>query len=155
MVNEDGTETVLSASDSSNSSDVSGLVPLDPLYVFNEYMRSSAGNLWFQNSETTTQKNTTAKNKKGDKNGIMSNGSAIVAGAEERDAADAAGKKSLYLAVLQEGAMALENLLTKNLTKGESRVKANQVFELNLKTVSLLNFGPYGGERVHYPLEKR
>jgi hypothetical protein len=71
--------------------------------------------------------------------------------------------KLLQANVLEEGKATLERILTQNNITGstgsgimgESRAKQNQIYDLNLKSVSLLNFGPYGGDRVLYPLQKR
>ena len=70
-------------------------------------------------------------------------------------------EKKLQSAILYEGKLVLEKLLNSNTINGsdsvmsESRANSNQIFELNLHTVTLQNFGPYGGDKVNYPLEKR
>ena len=72
----------------------------------------------------------------------------------------ARGKELLHSAVLAEGKETLGRILNTNITRKnsmgtESRSSANQIFELNLRDVSLHHFGPYGGDRVIYPLAKR
>ena len=65
--------------------------------------------------------------------------------------------KTLFQSVLSNGMETLERISSQNTSSssGESRSTKNQVFNLDLHEVSLSNFGPYGGSKVNYPLQKR
>jgi hypothetical protein len=62
-------------------------------------------------------------------------------------------KYKQYLKVLEEGRNTIYKILnTNNATDNNNK---NQVFNLNLNNLNIQNFGPYGGDKVFYPLSKR
>ena len=65
--------------------------------------------------------------------------------------------KTLFQRVLSDGTETIERITDQNSSSsvGERRSTENQIFNLDLHQVSLSNFGPYGGGKVHYPLQKR
>jgi hypothetical protein len=121
----------------------------DPVYLFNEYMRVVETDLTLNPSDSSSN---TVKKNKNDINATLS---------ELDNIENQNNKIFLHNTVITEGLRTLDRILNENSINGsmnmvgESRVKSNNFFNLNLHTVSLLNFGPYGGERVDYPLQKR
>ena len=156
---QNGTSSTNTDNDNENnesSKDVD-ISKVDPIFILNQYMRSTAGNLLFQDlkkSDTNDKKKTkiAMSNTTSNTIDLLLNNNTVY----END-----GDKILHAAVLKEGIITLNRILSSNNITGkdsvitESRANANQIFDLNLQSVSLLNFGPYGGERVFYPLEKR
>lgn len=121
----------------------------DPIYLFNEYMRVVETDLTINPSNSS---NNTPKKNKNDTNEALS----------ELENIENQNQKIFFQnTVVTEGLKTLDRILNENSINGsvnmlgESRAKTNHFFDLNLHTVSLLNFGPYGGERVDYPLQKR
>ena len=134
-----GDSNILGHDDGDNSSHLLDITQTDPLNTFLDYLTASEG----VSNSTIPVKNSTP--------------SALASNISEEKI------KLLQLNVAEEGRATLERMLTQNNVTGstgngimgESRAKQNQIYDLNLKSVSLLNFGPYGGDRVFYPLQKR
>jgi hypothetical protein len=128
----------------------------NPVTVLEEYMKSAVGSLLFQNGENKESVKTNGKTTKSSSNTTESVQNSSIS--EELDV-NTANKELLQSAVLAEGRETLGRILNSNITGKssgvESRSVANQIFELNLRDVSLHHFGPYGGNRVLYPLGKR
>ena len=151
-------DTVLNDKDEiKNDNEILDISKVDPIFILNQYMLSTAGNLLFQdlNKNDANDKKKTKiaiSNKLNNTSDLLLNNNTIY---------ENEGDKILHSAVLQEGIMTLNKILNSNNITGkdsiitESRANANQIFDLNLQSVSLLNFGPYGGDKVFYPLEKR
>ena len=140
-----------------NDNEILDISKVDPIFILNQYMLSTAGNLLFQdlNKNDANDKKKTKiaiSNKLNNTNDLLLNNNTIY---------ENEGDKILHSAVLKEGIVTLNKILNSNNITGkdsiitESRANANQIFDLNLQSVSLLNFGPYGGDKVFYPLEKR
>ena len=142
MINGGATDesNILGHDDGDSSSHLLDITQTDPLNTFLDYLAAS------ENVSDATIVS---------KNGISSSSLASNI-SEERI-------KLLQVNVAEEGKATLERILTQNNITGstgsgimgESRANQNQIYDLNLKSVSLLNFGPYGGDRVFYPLQKR
>ena len=151
-------DTVLNDKDEiKNDNQILDISKVDPIFILNQYMLSTAGNLLFQdlNKNDANDKKKTKiaiSNKLNNTSDLLLNNNTIY---------ENEGDKILHSAVLKEGIMTLNRILNSNNITGkdsiitESRANANQIFDLNLQSVSLLNFGPYGGDKVFYPLEKR
>ena len=140
-----------------NDNEILDISKVDPIFILNQYMLSTAGNLLFQdlNKNDANDKKKTKiaiSNKLNNTSDLLLNNNTIY---------ENEGDKILHSAVLKEGIVTLNRILNSNNITGkdsiitESRANANQIFDLNLQSVSLLNFGPYGGDKVFYPLEKR
>ena len=150
--------TVLNDKDEiKNDNEILDISKVDPIFILNQYMLSTAGNLLFQdfNKNDANDKKKTKiaiSNKLNNTSDLLLNNNTIY---------ENEGDKILHSAVLKEGIVTLNRILNSNNITGkdsiitESRANANQIFDLNLQSVSLLNFGPYGGDKVFYPLEKR
>ena len=151
-------DTVLNDKDEiKNDNEILDISKVDPIFILNQYMLSTAGNLLFQdlNKNDANDKKKTKiaiSNKLNNTGDLLLNNNTIY---------ENEGDKILHAAVLKEGIVTLNRILNSNNITGkdsittESRANANQIFDLNLQSVSLLNFGPYGGDKVFYPLEKR
>ena len=151
-------DTVLNDKDEiKNDNEILDISKVDPIFILNQYMLSTAGNLLFQdlNKNDANDKKKTKiaiSNKLNNTSDLLLNNNTIY---------ENEGDKILHSAVLKEGIVTLNRILNSNNITGkdsiitESRANANQIFDLNLQSVSLLNFGPYGGDKVFYPLEKR
>ena len=151
-------DTVLNDKDEiKNDNEILDISKVDPIFILNQYMLSTAGNLLFQdlNKNDANDKKKTKiaiSNKLNNTSDLLLNNNTIY---------ENEGDKILHSAVLKEGIVTLNKILNSNNITGkdsiitESRANANQIFDLNLQSVSLLNFGPYGGDKVFYPLEKR
>ena len=134
-----GNPNILGHDDADSSSHILDITQTDPLNTFLDYLAASEG----VSNATIPAKNSTS--------------SAFAFNISEEKI------KLLQMNVAEEGRATLERMLTQNNVTGstgngimgESRAKQNQIYDLNLKSVSLLNFGPYGGDRVYYPLQKR
>ena len=101
----------------------------DPLALFTDFM-SSASTV-FNNSTNSTDINISLSNN------------------ENSDL----NKKELHDKVLIEGRNTIEKLM--NTDGSDSLISSGLVRNLRLDAISLQNFGPYGGEKVKYPLSKR
>lgn len=131
---------VLGQEDGDSGNRVLDIIQADPMNTFLDYYAAT------NNVQTL------------DKNGTTVSTSSVLASNISEEKA-----KLLQANVLEEGKATLERILTQNNITGstgsgimgESRAKQNQIYDLNLKSVTLLNFGPYGGDRVLYPLQKR
>ena len=125
----------------------------DPIYLFNEYMRVVETDL--TSIPSNVGQNKTAKENKND-TAVVSDASSESGNIDNKEQ-----KLFLHNNVIIEGLRTLDRILNENSITGstnmvgESRVKKNNFFDLNLHAVSLVNFGPYGGDRVNYPLQKR
>ena len=150
-----------------NNNDILDISKVDPIFIFNQYMKSTAGSLLFEDLNTMNSKNN-EKNIKSKKKIDISNklttmeDNLIISSNEIKNENHQEDEnKILHESVLTEGKKTLNRILNTNDITGkdsvisESRANANQIFDLTLQSVSLLNFGPYGGDRVFYPLEKR
>ena len=150
-----------------NNNDILDISKVDPIFIFNQYMKSTAGSLLFEDLNTMNSKNN-EKNIKSKKKIDISNklttmeDNLIISSNEIKNENNQEDEnKILHESVLTEGKKTLNRILNTNDITGkdsvisESRANANQIFDLTLQSVSLLNFGPYGGDRVFYPLEKR
>ena len=150
-----------------NNNDILDISKVDPIFIFNQYMKSTAGSLLFEDLNTMNSKNN-EKNIKSKKKIDISNklttmeDNLIISRNEIKNENHQEDEnKILHESVLTEGKKTLNRILNTNDITGkdsvisESRANANQIFDLTLQSVSLLNFGPYGGDRVFYPLEKR
>ena len=150
-----------------NNNDILDISKVDPIFIFNQYMKSTAGSLLFEDLNTMNLKNN-EKNIKSKKKIDISNklttmeDNLIISSNEIKNENHQEDEnKILHESVLTEGKKTLNRILNTNDITGkdsvisESRANANQIFDLTLQSVSLLNFGPYGGDRVFYPLEKR
>ena len=72
------------------------------------------------------------------------------------DAQNASAKLALHEAVLRQGRETLLRLMDTEAGAGAgSRIAGSKVCELRFESVQLSNFGPFGGERVTYPLSQR
>ena len=126
--------------DDDSSSRLLDITQTDPLNTFLDYLAASDG---LSNTATHLE--------------IGTSSSSLASNISEEKI------KLLQTNVAEEGKATLERILTQNNitgstgsgVMGESRANQNQIYDLNLKSVSLLNFGPYGGDRVFYPLQKR
>lgn len=150
-----------------NNNDILDISKVDPIFIFNQYMKSTAGSLLFEDLNTMNSNNN-EKNIKSKKKIDISNklttmeDNLIISSYEIKNENHQEDEnKILHESVLTEGKKTLNRILNtnditgKNSVISESRANANQIFDLTLQSVSLLNFGPYGGDRVFYPLEKR
>jgi len=122
-----------SSSDSSINSTtvnvVSDNVFSDPIALFTDFMNSGST----FNISTSKENETLPSSSKVD----------------ESDSA----KKLLHDQVLIEGRNTIERLM--NTEGSDSLVSTGLIRNLRLDAISLHNFGPYGGEKIDYPLSKR
>lgn len=100
----------------------------DPLALFTDFMNSAS--TVFTNSTNGTDENALSNKENSDLN-----------------------KKLLHDNVLIEGRNTIEKLM--NTDGSDSLISSGYVRNLRLDVISLQNFGPYGGDKVKYPLSKR
>jgi DNA repair exonuclease SbcCD ATPase subunit len=120
--------------------------PLDPLSIFSDFMGSGY-------AKEALEGDAGAGPSKVGANTMASAGAGTV---EEDEAARKAAKEALHQAVVQEGRDTLLRIMnTEAGASAGARIAGGKVCDLRLEDVVLSNFGPFGGDKVRYPLSSR
>jgi hypothetical protein len=125
----------------------------DPLTVFRTFMTSGGYDDILVNNNETYANGTSVI-------GVMD--ASVKSNAQSSDvdtistvdsSTELSARTALYQQVFTEGISTLTRLQDSFNISGEA--KGSNIRQLQLDHVSLVNFGPYGGEKVSYPLSKR
>lgn len=113
---------------------------MDPVRLFTDYMGSIDISALMDNGAASA------------------NGSKAKSGKGGKDQLSDAARLALHNAVLTEGCSTIERLTSSSTLAGHQlgdSARGAKLCALKLDRMTLRNFGPYGGDPVHYPLSQR
>lgn len=119
--------------------------PQDPLSIFSDFMGSGYAKEALEGGGAGPSKG-----------GANAMANSVAAATDEDETASKAAKEALHKAVVQEGRDTLLRIMNTEAGAGTgAKIAGGKVCDLRLEDVVLSNFGPFGGDKVHYPLSSR